>query len=472
MSQEAEQVYDVIVLGAGPGGYTAALKAGQLGLKTAIVEREKDLGGTCLRVGCIPSKALLHSSEQVHFLQHQAEGHGISVTGFNVNIEQMMARKTKVVSTMIGGIAALMKQKKVTVVTGSGVLTAPGEITVTLADGGTQVLKGKSVILATGSIPSELPNVKFDGQTVVSSTEALIFEKVPPTLLVIGGGAIGLELGSVWSRLGSKVTVVEFLPQIGAGFDPDIAKALLKSLQGQDIEFHLDTKVTGLEVRDGRAYLTAEKKGGETISLEADKVLMSVGRRANTAGCVADSLGLKLDERGRYVVDKHLETNIPGVYAIGDAIAGVMLAHKAEEEGVAVAERLAGKYGHVNYGVIPGVIYTSPEAAGVGLTEPAAKEKGYEVKTARYYMRANARALANDMPDGFVKVVADAKTDRVLGVHIISGNASELIAEAVLAMEFSASAEDIGRTVHAHPTMSEALKEAALGINKMSVNMA
>jgi dihydrolipoamide dehydrogenase len=472
MSQEAELVYDVIVLGAGPGGYTAALKAGQLGLKTAIVEKEAELGGTCLRVGCIPSKALLHSSEQVHFLQHGAEAHGITVSGFNVNVEAMLARKTKVVSTLTGGIALLMKSKKVTVYQGKGVLTAPGEITVTAGDGGTQVVKGKSIILATGSVPSELPNVKFDGQTIVSSTEALSFEKAPEKLLVIGGGAIGLELGSVWSRLGSQVTVVEFLPQIGAGFDPDVAKALLKSLQGQGLEFYLETSVTGVEIKDGKAVVSAKKKNGEELSFTVDKVLMSVGRRANTAGCVAEGVDVKIDERGRYVVDKHFQTTVKGVYAIGDAVPGVMLAHKAEEEAVALVERLAGTAGHVNYDVIPGVIYTSPEAAMVGLTEPAAKEKGYEIKTARYYLRANARALANDMADGFVKVIADAKTDRVLGVHMLGGNVSELIAEAVLAMEFYASAEDIGRTVHAHPTMAEALKEAALGVNKMSVNMA
>jgi dihydrolipoamide dehydrogenase len=468
---DENQEFDVAVIGAGPGGYIAAIRAAQLELKTALVEKEPALGGTCLRIGCIPSKALLHSTEQLRFMKHEAEDHGIQAENVGVDLAKLLARKDKVVKQLTGGVGMLMKKNKVQVFQGTGKVTAEQTVEVTDAKDKQQTLKAKHIILASGSVPVELPNIKFDGETIVSSREALSFDKVPEKMVVIGGGAIGLELGSVWSRMGTEVTVLEFLPEIGAGFDKDLSKALLRSLKKQGLKFHLETKVTGVEVQDGKATVTAEKKGKET-RFEADKVLMSVGRRAFTEGVVSDDMEVIFDRKGRFQVDSQFQTNVPGLYAIGDAVTGPMLAHKAEEEGVACAEIIAGKAGHVNYEVIPNVIYTSPEVAAVGMSEQLAEEKGHEVKTGKFVFAANGRALANGTTEGFVKVVADSETDRLLGVHIIGHNGSELIAEAVAHMEYGGSAEDFQRTVHAHPTMSEALKEAALAADNRALNMA
>ncbi len=464
--------YDLAVIGAGPGGYIAAIRAAQLKMRVVLVEKEPRLGGTCLRVGCIPSKALLHSSERFHFFQEDAKTHGIVAEKVDVDLAQMLKRKDDVVEKLTGGIGGLMKKNKVDVRQGHGKLVKAHTIEITPDKGKkAETVTAEHVILAGGSVPVELPNIKFDGKTIISSTEALTLEEVPRKLVVIGGGAIGLELGSVWSRLGSQVTVIEFLPQIGAGFDKDISRGLLRALKNQGLEFHLETKVTGVEVKKGKAKVTAEK-GEETLSFDADKVLMSVGRRAYTEGIVADDLGLELDEKGRIQTGEHFETNLEGVYAIGDAVSGPMLAHKAEEEGVVCVERIAGIAGHVNYDVIPNVIYTAPEAASAGLSEEQAKEAGHKIKKGRFMFAANGRALANGETEGFVKVIADKESDRLLGVHVLAHNASELIAEAVAHLEYHGSAEDFQRTIHAHPTMSEALKEAALAVDNRSLNSA
>lgn len=465
--------FDLIIIGSGPGGYVAAVRAGQLGLKTAIIEKSKTLGGTCLNIGCIPSKALLNSSHHFAFAKKEAAHHGVVLGEVKLDLGTMLKRKDGVVKQLTGGVAFLMKKNKVTVYNGEGRITAPGKVTVTPAAGGgaaPEELTAKHIILATGSVPIDIPTMPVDGQTVVTSTEALSFESVPKKLLVIGAGAIGLELGSVWSRLGTEVTVIEFLPRIAPGFDLELAKGLQRSLEGEGIKFLLETKVNGITVKDGMATVGAVAKDGKEMSLEADKVLVAVGRRPLLGSAVADDLGLALDERRRVKVDEHFHTNIPGIYAIGDVISGPMLAHKAEEEGVACVERIAGKAGHVNYDTIPGVIYTEPEVASVGLSEEMAKEKGVEARVGKFLFRANGRALAADSADGFVKLIADAKTDRLIGAHVISPAASELIAEAVSVMEFGGSAEDLARTVHAHPTLSEAVKEAALAVDKRAIH--
>src|SRR6266446_5944170 len=438
--------FDVVIIGSGPGGYVAAIRAGQLGLKTAIVEKDKELGGTCLNIGCIPSKALLTSSDHFVFAKKEAAKHGIVLEKVGLNLTTMLARKDKVVKTMNSGVKMLMKGNKITTFQGLGTITAPG------------------------SIPVELANMKFDGDVIVSSTEALTFEKAPEKLLVIGGGAIGLELGSVWSRLGSEVIVLEFLPRIALGFDLELANLLQRSLTAQGIVFHLETKVGSVKVEKGRAVATATK-GGEELKFEADKVLVSVGRRAFAKGVFGEKLGVALDDRGRVKVDEHFRTSVQGIYAIGDVIAGPMLAHKAEEEGIACVETIAGKAGHVNYDVIPSIIYTNPELAGVGLTEDQAKEQGLDVRIGKFPFRANSRALCTDDVEGMVKFVADAKTDRVLGAHILHHFASELIAEAVSVIEFGGSSEDIGRTTHSHPTLSEAVREAALNVEKRALHI-
>ncbi len=460
--------FDFIVIGAGPGGYVAAIRAAQLGLKTAIIEKEKALGGTCLRIGCIPSKALLNSSHHFHFARTEAAGHGVVIGDVKLDLPTMLKRKDKTVSTLTGGVAFLMKKNKIAVYPGEGRITAPGKVTVTGAK--TEELAARHILLATGSVPIALPSMPVDGKVSVTSTEALAFDAVPPRMIVIGGGAIGLELGSVWARLGAQVTVVEFLPRIAPGFDLELAKALQKSLEAEGLKFHLETKVEGIDIGEGKATVRATAKDGLKLNLEAEKVLVAVGRKAALGNAVASELGLALDERQRVKVDGHFATNVPGVYAIGDVIAGPMLAHKAEEEGVAVAELIAGKAGHVNYDTIPGVVYTHPEVASVGLSEDLAKEKGVAVKTGKFFFRANGRALASDSAEGFVKLVADAKTDRLLGAHIISPAASELIQEAVSVMEFGGSSEDLARTVHAHPTLSEAVKEAALAVEGRTIS--
>jgi dihydrolipoamide dehydrogenase len=441
-----------------------------LGLKTAIVEKDKELGGTCLNIGCIPSKALLTSSDHFSFAKKEASKHGIVIDNVTMDIAKLLQRKEKVVKTLTGGVRALMKTNKVTTLEGLGTITAPGKVSVKSTKGETQEVETKNIVIATGSVPIELPFAKFDGQTVVSSTEALSFTEPPKKLLVIGAGAIGLELGSVWSRLGSEVTMLEFLPRIALGFDLELANLLQRALTAQGMIFHLETKVSAVKVENGRAIATATK-GGEELSFEADKVLVSVGRRPFSDGVGADKIGVEFDDKKRIKVDQHLRTNIEGIYAIGDVIPGPMLAHKAEEEGIACVETIAGKSGHVNYDVIPGIIYTNPELASVGLTEEQAKEKGIEVRIGKFPFRANGRAIVNEDVEGMVKFVADAKTDRILGAHILQHSASELIAEPASVMEFGGSSEDLGRTCHSHPTLSEAVKEAALAVEKRALHI-
>jgi len=442
--------FDVVIIGSGPGGYIGAIRAGQLGLKTAIVEKDKELGGTCLNIGCIPSKALLTSSDHLHFAQKEAAKHGIVIENARVDMTTMMKRKDKAVKTLVSGVRQLMKTNKVTVFEGFGTITAPGKVSVKSSGGDMQEIETKDIIIATGSAPIELPFAKFDGQTIVSSTEALTFPEPPKRFLVIGGGSIGLELGSVWNRLGSEVTVVEFLSRIALGFDLELSNLLQRALTSQGIKFHLETKVTGVKLVDGRVLATATK-GDEEVTFEADKV--------------------EFDERKRIKVDAHFRTNVEGIYAIGDVIAGPMLAHKAEEEGIACVENLAGKSGHVNYDAIPGIIYTNPELAGVGITEDEAKAKGLNVRIGRFPFRANPRAITNEDTEGLVKFIADAQTDRILGAHVLNHSASELIAEATSVIEFGGSSEDLGRTCHAHPTLSEAVKEAALAVEKRALSI-
>lgn len=451
--------FDLVVIGAGPGGYTAAIKATQLGMKTAIVEKGKNLGGTCLNVGCIPSKALLSSSELFHEAQHGFKSHGIKAEGVTMDVAAMMKRKDGVVRKMARGIDYLMNKNGIEHVSGSGRIVNAGEVEVTGGEAA-RTLKTKRILIATGSSVSGLPFLEFDGETVLSSDHAIALGQAPESMIVIGGGAIGLELGSVWARLGTKVTVVEFLTRIAAIFDEDITQALQKLLQKQGLKFHLGTGVESAEKTKTGIKLTAAK-GDKSLELEAEKVLVAVGRKPNTDGLGATEAGVELDERGRIRTDAEWQTNVPGIYAIGDVIAGPMLAHKAEQEAVAAVERMAGKAGRVNYDTIPWVIYTAPEVAAVGLTEAEAKEKGHEVSVGAFPFQANGRAVAGAHADGLAKVIADKATDRVLGAQILSANASELIAEAVLLMEFDGSAEDLARTIHAHPTMSEGLREAA-----------
>lgn len=463
--------FDIIVLGGGPAGYTGAIRAAQLGLNTAIIDKREVLGGTCLNIGCIPSKALLLSSEHVHFAHHQAARHGLKFEQISVDLNQMMKRKEEVVRQLTQGLEFLMKKNKITRLFGVGQVVGPGKVVLAKRDGSQEELQAKHVVLATGSVPAELPNILIDREIVVTSDEALGFEKVPRDLLVIGAGAIGLELGSVWSRLGSNVTVIEFLPRIAATFDPDVTQALQKALEADGLKFHLDTSVTGVTVQKGSANVEALSKGQQKLEFAADKVLVAVGRRPFFDNAVANDLGLKVTKTGRVATDNSYRTSVPGLYAIGDIIEGPMLAHKGENEGVACVERIAGKAGHVNYDAIPNIIYTNPEVAGVGLTEELAKKNGIAVKVGRFPFLANGRALANDQSQGFAKVLADPKTDRFLGAQIVGFGASELIAETVTVLEFGGSAEDLGRTVHAHPTMSEAVKEAALAVHNLAFSI-
>src|SRR5256884_5503495 len=462
--------FDVVIIGSGPGGYVAAIRAGQLGLKTAIIEKDKELGGTCLNIGCIPSKALLTSSDHFSFAKTEAAKHGIVIENPRVDLPTMQKRKDKVVKTLTGGVRQLMKTNKVMVLEGMGTISAPGKVSVKSSAGETQEIETKNIVVATGSVPVELPFAKFDGQTIVSSTEALCFTEAPPKLLVIGAGAIGLELGSVWSRLGSEVTVLEFLPRIAIGFDLELSNLLQRSLTAQGMTFHLETKVSAMKIDNGRATATATK-GNEELKFDADKVLVSVGRKPFSEALGAEKVGVEFDEKKRIKVDRHFKTKVDGIYAIGDVIAGPMLAHKAEDEGIACVERIAGKDGHINYDAIAGIIYTNPELAGVGMTEEQAKEKGIEYRIGKFPFRANGRAVANEDVDGMVKFVADAKTDRILGAHILQHAASELIAEAVSVIEFGGSSEDLGRTCHSHPTLSEAVKEAALNVEKRALHI-
>ena len=462
--------FDVVIIGSGPGGYIAAIRAGQLGLKTALVEKDKELGGTCLNVGCIPSKALLTSSDHFMFVKKEAAKHGIVIDGAHVDLPKMQQRKDKVVNTFNSGVRTLMKTNKVTTIEGRGTITSPGKVSIKSSDGDTQEIETENIVIATGSAPTELPFAKFDGKTIVSSTEALEFTEAPHKLVVIGAGAVGLELGSIWNRLGSEVTMLEFLPRIALGFDLELSNLLQRLLTAQGMTFHLETKVSAVKLDNSRATVTATKDGQE-LKFDADKVLVSVGRRPFSECLGAEKIGVEFDEKKRIKVDKHFRTNVKGIYAIGDVIAGPMLAHKAEDEGMACIEIIAGNAGHVNYDAVAGIIYTNPELAGVGLTEDQAKEKKIDIRIGKFPFRANSRALCSDDVEGMVKFVADAKTDRILGAHILHHAASELIAEAVSVIEFGGSSEDIGRTCHSHPTLSEAVREAALNVEKRALHI-
>jgi dihydrolipoamide dehydrogenase len=457
--------YDLVVIGSGPGGYVCAIKAAQLGLKTAIVERRDTLGGTCLNIGCIPSKALLHASEMLHEASHAFAALGVKTGKVEADLEAMMAHKDATVKANVDGVAFLMKKNKVDVVAGTGRIVSAGEVAVKGTDGKETTLEAKAIVIATGSDVAGIPgvDVAFDEKVIVSSTGALALEKVPATMVVVGGGVIGLELGSVWARLGAKVTVVEYLDTILGGMDGDIAKQAQRALAKQGLEFRLGAKVTAVEKGKKGASVTFEPvKGGAGETLHADVVLVATGRKPYTQGLGLEAAGVVTDNRGRVEIDSHFATNVFGIYAIGDVVKGPMLAHKAEDEGVAVAEIIAGKAGHVNYGVIPGVVYTSPEVASVGMTEEEAKSAGMTIRVGKFPFTANGRARAMLATDGLVKVIADAATDRVLGVHILGHGAGEMIHEAAVLMEFGGSAEDLARTCHAHPTMSEAVKEAAM----------
>jgi dihydrolipoamide dehydrogenase len=461
------EAFDVIVIGSGPGGYVCAIRAAQLGLRTACVEKRATLGGTCLNVGCIPSKALLQSSENFAEVRDHFADHGVLVDGVKLDLARMQARKGEVVTANTKGVEFLFRKNKVTWLKGAGRVSAPGKVEVD----GTEY-DAKHIIVATGSESVPLPGVGVDEKRIVSSTGALELDQVPEHLVVIGGGYIGLELGSVWRRLGAEVTVVEYLDRLVPGMDSEVGKQFERVLGKQGIKFRLSTKVTAADNTGNRVKLTVEPaKGGEAETIEADVVLVAIGRRALTAGLGLESVGVALDDRGRVVVDGHYATNVPGIYAIGDVIAGPMLAHKAEEEGVACAELIAGKAGHVNYEAIPGVVYTWPEVASVGRTEEQLKQDGVEYKVGKFPFMANGRARAMGATDGFVKILADKRTDRLLGAHIIGPDAGTLIAELATAMEFGASSEDVGRICHAHPTLSEAVKEAAMAVEGWAIHI-
>jgi dihydrolipoamide dehydrogenase len=451
--------FDVTIIGTGPGGYVCAIRAAQLGLKVAVVEKRATHGGTCLNVGCIPSKALLHASELYAESKHAFAKMGIKAET-SVDFPKMMGFKQEAIDGNTKGIDFLLKKNKVTVFHGTAKIAGPGKVTV-----GSETLETKNIIIATGSDVAKLKGIDVDEKQIVSSTGALELEKVPATLAVIGAGVIGLELGSVYARLGAKVTVIEYLDRILPGMDLDVAKNFQRILQKQGFAFRLSSKVTGAVKSKDKVTLTVEPAaGGAPETIEAEVVLVAVGRTPYTEGLGLDEAGVKRDNRGRVEVDDHFQTNVPGIYAIGDVIRGPMLAHKAEDEGIALAEILAGQAGHVNYGVIPGVVYTNPEVAAVGKTEEELKAEGVDYKAGKFLFLANGRAKANQTTDGFVKVLADAKTDRVLGVHIVGPMAGELIHEAAVLMEFGGSAEDLARTCHAHPTLSEAVKEAAMAV--------
>ena len=459
--------FDVIVIGAGPGGYVCAIRAAQLGLKVACVEKRATLGGTCLNVGCIPSKALLHSSENFEAAGHAFAEHGVVIESVKLDLAKMQARKDEVVGANTKGIEFLFRKNKITWLKGIGRIVAQGQVDV---DG--TVYETKNIVIATGSESMPLNGVEVDEKHIVSSTGALELDAVPDHLVVIGAGVIGLELGSVWRRLGARVTVIEFLDRILPGMDSEIATAARRVLTKQGLTFRLGAKVTGATTGADKVTLTVEPaKGGAAEQIEADVVLLAIGRRPYLEGVGLDAVGVALDERGRIRTDDHYATNIPGIYAIGDAIAGPMLAHKAEDEGVAIAERLAGKAGHVNYGVIPGVVYTWPEVASVGQTEEELKAAGIAYNVGKFPFTANGRARAMGDTDGFVKLLADKTTDRLLGAHIIGPDAGTLIAELAIAMEFGASAEDVARTCHAHPSLNEAVKEAALAVDGRALHI-
>ncbi len=464
--------YDLVVIGTGPGGYVCAIRAAQLGLKTAVVERRATHGGTCLNIGCIPSKALLHASELFEEAAHKFAKMGIGIGAPKLDLAAMMKFKDEGVDGNVKGVEFLLKKNKIDALRGHGRIVAPGQVEVTGEDGKAQTVETRAIVIATGSDVAKLKGIEIDEKRIVSSTGALTLPAVPKKLLVIGAGVIGLELGSVWRRLGAEVTVVEFLDRILPGMDLEVAKQFQRILQRQGLTFKLASKVTGVDASGKRLKATVEPAaGGAAETIEADVVLVAVGRVPYTEGLGLKEAGVAMDNRGQIVIDEHFKTNVAGIYAIGDVVAGPMLAHKAEDEGVAVAEVIAGQAGHVNYDVIPNVVYTYPEVASVGKSEEDLKEAGIAYNVGKFPFTANGRAKVNHQAEGFVKILADAKTDRVLGVHILGPDAGNMIAEAAVAMEFGASAEDIARTCHAHPTLSEAVKEAALAAGGRAIHI-
>ncbi|TAL33078.1 MAG: dihydrolipoyl dehydrogenase [Alphaproteobacteria bacterium] len=467
----ADTQYDLVVIGSGPGGYVCAIRAAQLGLKTACVEKDSTLGGTCLNVGCIPSKALLSVSEKYAQAAHDFAGLGIDVGTPKVDLKKMMAHKDKVVAANTQGISFLFKKNKVDHLVGLGTITAPGTVEISGKDG-KKTVSAKNIVIATGSESTPLNGVPVDEKQIVTSTGSLLLSKVPATMAVIGGGVIGLEMGSVWSRLGCKVTVIEFMDRLLPGMDLEVSKEMKKLMTKQGMELKLSTKVTGAQVSKEKVTLTLEPaNGGAAEKLEVENVLLSIGRRPYTTGLGLEKAGVKVDNRGRVEIDDHFQTNVKGIYAIGDVVRGAMLAHKAEDEGMVVAEIIAGQSGHINYDAIPNVVYTFPEVASIGKTEEQLKESGVQYKVGKFPFMANGRARAMAATDGFVKILADAKTDRVLGCHIVGAEAGTLIAEIALAMEFGGSAEDIARTCHAHPTLNEIVKEAALAVDGRPIHI-
>jgi dihydrolipoamide dehydrogenase len=466
--------YDVVIIGSGPGGYVCAIKAAQLGLKVAVVEKSPTFGGTCLNIGCIPSKALLHASEMFDEAGHSFDALGVEISKPKLNLVKMMAHKDAVVKANVSGVAFLFKKNKIDSFIGTGSVLGQGKVAVTGSDGKASELETKNIVIATGSDVAGIPGVEvaFDEKVIISSTGAIALDKVPANLVVVGGGVIGLELGSVWARLGAKVTVVEYLGAILGGMDGDVSKQFQRMLEKQGIVFKMNSKVTGVAKAKKGATVTFEPvAGGAAETIEADVVLVATGRKPFTEGLGLAKAGVVLDSRGRVEVDGRWQTSVTGIYAIGDVVKGPMLAHKAEDEGVAVAEIMAGQHGHVNFDVIPGVVYTSPEVASVGKTEEELKAAGVAYKAGKFPFTANARARAMQHTDGFVKILADAATDKVLGVHIIGHAAGELIHECAVLMEFGGSSEDLARTCHAHPTMSEAVREAALGTFAKSIHI-
>jgi dihydrolipoamide dehydrogenase len=464
--------YDLVVIGSGPAGYVCAIRAAQLGLKTAVVEKDATYGGTCLNVGCIPSKALLHASELFEEAGHGLAAFGVEVPAPKLNLKAMMAHKDATVKANVDGVAFLFKKNKIDGIRGLGRILSAGKVEVKGESGSAQVLETKAIVIATGSDVTPLPGVTIDEKRIVSSTGALKLSAPPKRLLVIGAGIIGLELGSVWRRLGSEVEVIEYLDRILPGLDLETAKQFQRLMEKQGAKFHLSRKVTKAEVTKSGVTLTVEPAvGGEAMTMTGDVVLVAIGRRPMTEGLGLKEGGVKLDERGRVEIDPHFRTNVSGIYAIGDVVRGPMLAHKGEDEGMACAEIVAGKAGHVNYDVIPNVLYTFPEIASVGKTEEELKAQGLAYKTGKFPFTANGRARANRTTEGFVKVLANAATDEVLGVHILGAGASEMIAEAAVLMEFKGSSEDLARTCHAHPTMTEAVKEAALAVEKRAIHI-
>lgn len=463
--------FDITVIGSGPAGYIAAIKSAHLGFKTALIEKSANLGGTCLNVGCIPSKALLHSSEIYHTLNHNASQHGIETSNLNVDIPTMMQKKDKTVQQLRSGIEHLMKKNKIKVFQGTAAFKSTTELSIhnDSSKKDVEIISSKKIIIATGSKPKEIPSLPIDGENIVTSDHAIAFNEIPKKLAVVGAGAIGLELGSVWSRLGAQVDVIEFLPQILAGYDKDIADQSQKIFKKQGLNFHLNTKVTECK-KDAKQVILTLESDGKTSTLEADKVLVAIGRVPNTDNLNLEAIGLKPDSHGRIMVNQKYQTEIDSIYAIGDVIDGPMLAHKAQEEAVACIELIANQAGHVNYEVVPNVVYTEPEIASVGLTEAKAKEQNLAIKVGKFNLSANGRAIASDATDGSVKIISDAKSDRLLGIQLIAKGGSEMISACIAHMEYGGSSEDIARTIHAHPTLSESIKEAAMNVYDRAIH--